>query len=141
MTKNHAWFGQNGTTNDSLCILGLNFFQDTWTDWKRWEDTQSQGAPVSCQWINTWGFRVWLVRIVSMKLMVYNWWLANRSILGVWISNTETSNYLFEHNIHSKSTDDSLDSLSAFLFLTLGIWAAVIWMAFFSAHSQINFVK
>ena len=34
-----------------------------------------------------------------------------------------------------------MDSLCASIFFSSGIWAPVIWIVFFSAHSQINFVK
>ena len=60
-----GWYSQG-----TICGLGLNFLQDFWNHSKRWEGTESQGAPVSCRWINTRGFRIWLVRIVSMKMMV-----------------------------------------------------------------------
>ena len=70
---NRSWFRKNGTTKipPAAYLLGLNFFQDFWNEWKWWESIDSQGASVSCQLINTRGFRAWLVRIVSMKLMVY----------------------------------------------------------------------
>ena len=47
---------------------------------------------------------------------------------------------LLGQSIHPKAYDNSLDSLSALMFLWPGIWAAVICMPFFSAHSQIYFV-
>ena len=43
--------------------------------------------------------------------------------------------------IHSKLTYNSLDFLSASMFFFPGIWAAVKWIYFFSAHSQISFAK
>ena len=34
---------------NTVYILGLNFFKDFWYDWKRWEAVESQRLPVNCQ--------------------------------------------------------------------------------------------
>ena len=56
-------------------------------------------------------------------------------------SNTRVFDKLSEHSVNSPSTDNSLDSLSAPMFFTQGVWAAIVKKPFLSAHSQIEFMK
>ena len=60
------WYNQ-----DTICIISLNFFQDFWNGWKLWEGIEYQGVAVNGQLMDTRSFRNWLIKIASMKLMVY----------------------------------------------------------------------
>ena len=62
---------------NTVYILGLNFFKDFWYDWKRWEAVESQRVPVNCQWVNTRCFGIWLVKITVMKLMILCFYMSH----------------------------------------------------------------
>ena len=66
--------------------------------------------------------------------------LANISASGLNFNIFKALCKILGQSIHSKSYSNSLDSLSALIFLWPCIWAAVICMPFFSAHSQICLV-
>ena len=94
-----------------------------------------------CEWVHSFSFRICLLWEISVKLVIY---IACKHVY-LWVdiffnAILKALCKLLGQSIHSKSYDNSLDSVSALIFLWLGIWAAVICMSFYSAHSQICFV-
>ena len=122
-TGNQARFGQC-----MFSFLCFNFLHYSKNHWKWWESIELQGMPADYEWVRSFGLGICLVWEISAKLVVYI--VCKQVCLWINFNIFKALCKLLGQSIHCESYDNSLDSLSAFIFLWPGAWAAVICIFF-----------